>query len=502
MSSTIYKIDLTFCGGICYQYSFRSQESGVRSQESGVRSQESSERRLNPMTKTKTIYVCQSCGFQSPKWLGKCPNCGEWNSLTEEQIALEPATRREPAGPSTGESPRPITDISVDGKERLECGIGEFDRVLGGGIVLGSVILIGGDPGIGKSTLVLQVLDGLARHGSRVLYVSGEESAKQTKMRAERLGVEAADLFVLCETALDQILESIRQTGPGAVAIDSIQTVFAPDLQSAPGSISQVRETSNRIIGTAKAMGLPVLLIGHVTKEGSIAGPRVLEHMVDTVLYFEGDAGHAYRILRAVKNRFGSTNEIGVFEMKDRGLEEVQSPSEIFLAERPAQASGSVVVPSMEGTRPVLVELQGLVTKSFLAVPRRTTIGVDYHRLAILVAVLEKKVGLNLFDQDIFLNVAGGIKVSEPAVDLGMVAAIMSSFVDRPVAEGTVLFGEVGLTGEVRAVAQAESRIREAAKMGFERCILPKANKDRIKPLPDVELIGVRSVQEARKILF
>jgi DNA repair protein RadA/Sms len=454
------------------------------------------------MVKSKTIYVCQSCGFQSPRWLGKCPNCGEWNSLTEERIVPEPSVKRESPGISTGEPPRPITDISVDGKERLQCGIGEFDRVVGGGIVLGSVILIGGDPGIGKSTLVLQVLDGLARLGRKVLYVSGEESARQTKMRAERLGVEASDLLVLCETALDQILESIRQTGPSAVAIDSVQTVFAADLQSAPGSISQVRETSNRIIATAKSMGLPVLLIGHVTKEGSIAGPRVLEHMVDTVLYFEGDAGHAYRVLRAVKNRFGSTNEIGVFEMKDRGLEEVKSPSEIFLAERPARASGSVVVPSMEGTRPVLVELQGLVTKSFLAVPRRTTIGVDYHRLGILVAVLEKKVGLNLFDQDIFLNVAGGIKVGEPAVDLGMVVAIMSSFLDRPVAEKTVLFGEVGLTGEVRAVGQAESRIRESAKMGFERCVLPRVNLERIKGPRDMELIGVGSVGEAQKALF
>jgi len=454
------------------------------------------------MVKSKSIYVCQSCGFQSPRWLGKCPNCGEWNSLTEERIVPEAAAKRESPGLSTGEPPRPITDISVDGKERLQCGIGEFDRVVGGGIVLGSVVLIGGDPGIGKSTLVLQVLDGLARQGRKVLYVSGEESARQTKMRAERLGVEASDLLVLCETALDQILESIRQAGPSAVVIDSVQTVFAPDLQSAPGSISQVRETSNRIIAAAKSMGLPVLLIGHVTKEGSIAGPRVLEHMVDTVLYFEGDAGHAYRVLRAVKNRFGSTNEIGVFEMKDRGLEEVKSPSEIFLAERPAQASGSVVVPSMEGTRPVLVELQGLVTKSFLAVPRRTTIGVDYHRLGILVAVLEKKVGLNLFDQDIFLNVAGGIKVGEPAVDLGMAVAIVSSFLDRPVAEKTVLFGEVGLTGEVRAVSQTESRIRESAKMGFERCVLPRVNLERIKMPKHIELIGVGSVEEAQKALF
>jgi len=454
------------------------------------------------MAKSKTFYVCQSCGFQSLKWLGKCSNCGEWNSLIEEQVSDEPELGRESGRLGSGEAPCPITDIRVDERERLRCGIKEFDRVVGGGIVSGSVILVGGDPGIGKSTLVLQVLNGLASQGLKALYVSGAEAAKQTKMRAERLGVETADLLVLCETSLDSILQNIRQTDPRVVAVDSIQTLFAPDLQSAPGSISQVRETSNRIIYTAKSTSLPVLLIGHVTKDGAIAGPRVLEHMVDTVLYFEGDAGHPYRILRAVKNRFGSTNEIGVFEMKDSGLEEVCSPSEIFLAERPSHASGSVVVPSMEGTRPVLVELQGLVTKSFLAVPRRTTMGVDYHRVAILVAVLEKKVGLNLADQDIFINVAGGLRVNEPAVDLGMVAALVSSFLDKPVEEKTVLFGEVGLTGEVRATAQSEPRIRESAKMGFRRCLLPKANLERIGPMEPMELIGVGSVEEAMKALF
>jgi DNA repair protein RadA/Sms len=454
------------------------------------------------MAKNKTFYACQSCGFHSPKWLGKCPNCGEWESLTEERITEEPPAKRASASLGAGESPRPITDIQLNGKDRLQCGIDEFDRVLGGGIVGGSVILIGGDPGIGKSTLLLQVLDGIASQGQKVLYVSGEESAKQTKMRADRLGIHASDLLVLCETSVDGVLENIRETEPRVVVIDSIQAVFSPDLQSAAGSISQVRETSNRIIYTAKSTALPVLLIGHVTKDGAIAGPRVLEHMVDTVLYFEGDTGHSYRILRAVKNRFGSTNEIGVFEMRDAGLEAVSSPSEIFLAERPSNASGSVVVPSVEGTRPVLVELQGLVTKSFLAMPRRTTTGVDYHRVAILVAVLEKKVGLNLFDQDIFLNVAGGIRVTEPGADLGVVAAIVSSFQDRPVAEKMVLFGEVGLGGEVRAVAQPESRVKESAKMGFKRCLLPKANLERIKPDKEMELVGVRSVEEMMKVLF
>ncbi len=454
------------------------------------------------MAKPKTLYICQSCGFQSLKWLGRCPNCEEWNSLAEERISDQPGARREWQVLGSGESPHPITDIQLNGKDRLLCGIEEFDRVLGGGIVLGSVILIGGDPGIGKSTLLLQVLNGLANQGLKVLYVSGEESATQTKMRAERLGIRGRDLLVLCETSVDSVLQNIRETEPRVVVIDSIQTIFSPELQSAAGSISQVRETSNRIIHTAKSTALSVLLIGHVTKDGAIAGPRVLEHMVDTVLYFEGDTGHSYRILRAVKNRFGSTNEIGVFEMRDAGLEEVSSPSEIFLAERPSNASGSVVVPSVEGTRPVLVELQGLVTKSFLAMPRRTTTGVDYHRVAILVAVLEKKIGLNLFDQDIFLNVAGGIKVTEPGADLGMVAAIASSFRDRPVAERTVLFGEVGLGGEVRAVAQAESRVKESTKMGFSRCLLPKANLERIKPSKEMELVGVRSVAETMKILF
>jgi DNA repair protein RadA/Sms len=490
---------------ICYQY---ETESVVSPQGSAVgkitRIHDSWMRTAcnRVMTKTRTFYVCQSCGFQSLKWLGKCPNCGEWNSLTEEQILDGAVGGRESAGLGPGESPRSIAEIQIDSGERRQCGIEEFDRVLGGGIVSGSVILIGGDPGIGKSTLVLQVLNGLASQGLKVLYVSGEESLKQTKMRAERLSVESPHLLVLCETSLDRVLQNVQDTEPRIIAIDSIQTVFAPDLQSAPGSISQVRETSNRIIHMAKSSALPVLLIGHVTKDGAIAGPRILEHMVDTVLYFEGDGGHAYRILRAVKNRFGSTNEIGVFEMKDRGLEEVCSPSEIFLAERPSNASGSVVVPSLEGTRPVLVELQGLVTKSFLAVPRRTTMGVDYHRIAILVAVLEKKVGLNLADQDIFVNVAGGMKVNEPAADLGVIGAIASSLLDRPVSEKTVLFGEVGLTGEVRATARAESRLRESAKMGFNRCFLPRANLERIEPTKEMELIGVGSVEEAMRTLF
>ncbi|MBW2056630.1 MAG: DNA repair protein RadA [Deltaproteobacteria bacterium] len=454
------------------------------------------------MSKAKTLYVCQSCGFQSPKWLGRCPDCGEWNTLTEEQILDQTSPMRRPADLGSGQPPLPISQIRPEGGERLRCGIEEFDRVLGGGIVSGSVVLIGGDPGIGKSTLVLQVLHGLAMQDLRALYVSGEESVRQTKMRADRLDVRGAGLLVMCETSLDRVIQEIGRTRPQVLALDSIQTVWTSDVQSPPGSISQVRESSNRIIGIAKSSALPVLLIGHVTKDGAIAGPRVLEHMVDTVLYFEGDRGHPYRILRAVKNRFGSTNEIGVFEMKESGLEQIRSPSEIFLAERPSGASGSVVVPSMEGTRPVLVELQALVTRSPLAVPRRTTMGVDYHRVAILVAVLEKKAGLTLFDQDIFLNVAGGVRAAEPAVDLGLVASIASSFLDSPVEDGTVLFGEVGLTGEVRAVGHWESRLRESAKLGFTRAVVPKATLERIRNMEGMELVGVESVRDLMGLLF
>ena len=454
------------------------------------------------MAKVKTQFVCQSCGYRSPKWLGKCPECATWNSLVEEQVVEMPETKRQGWGLSADYPPKPITEIEAEEGGRLKTRIEEFDRVLGGGIVAGSIILIGGDPGIGKSTLLLQVSDRLSREELKVLYVSGEESPGQTRIRGERLGIHAANLLVLSETSLDKILNELQKLKPAVLVIDSIQAVFTSELQSAPGSISQVRESSARLMQLAKGTGIPIFLIGHVTKEGSIAGPRVVEHMVDTVLYFEGGASHPYRILRAVKNRFGPTNEIGVFEMKESGLEEVLSPSEIFLSERPENVSGSVVVPSMEGTRPILVEIQALVTSSSLAIPRRTAIGVDYNRLALLVAVLEKKMGLKLYNQDIFLNVAGGIKVDEPAMDLGITTSVASSFLDKPVHPKIVVFGEVGLTGEVRGISQAEVRVREAVRLGFEQCVLPKTNRERMKKGDSVQLRGVDSLREVIKLLF
>ena len=454
------------------------------------------------MGKVKTQFVCQSCGYRSPKWLGKCPDCATWNSLVEEQLVEIPETKTRGWGISADQPPRPITEIEGEERDRLKTRIEEFDRVLGGGIVAGSMVLIGGDPGIGKSTLLLQVSDRLSREGLKVLYASGEESPRQTKIRGERLGIHASNLLVLAETSLEEILKDIQKLKPAVLIIDSIQAVFTSELQSAPGSISQVRESSARLMQLAKGTGIPIFLIGHVTKEGSIAGPRVVEHMVDTVLYFEGGANHPYRILRAVKNRFGPTNEIGVFEMKESGLEEVLSPSEIFLSERPENVSGSVVVPSMEGTRPILVEIQALVTSSSLSIPRRTAIGVDYNRVALLVAVLEKKIGLKLYNQDIFLNVAGGIRADEPAMDLGITISMGSSYLDKPVHPKTIVFGEVGLAGEVRGISQAELRVRESVKLGFDRCILPKTNRERMKRGYSIQLEGVESLRDVMKLLF
>jgi DNA repair protein RadA/Sms len=454
------------------------------------------------MAKVKTHFVCQSCGYRSAKWLGRCPDCATWNSLVEEQLVETPEAKGRGWGLSADQPPMPITEIEAQEGERLKTRIEEFDRVLGGGIVAGSIVLIGGDPGIGKSTLLLQVSDRLSREGLKVLYVSGEESPRQTKIRGERLGIRGANVLVLSETSLEKILNDITKHNPAVLVIDSIQAVFTSELQSPPGSISQVRDSSARLMQLAKGTGIPIFLIGHVTKEGAIAGPRVVEHMVDTVLYFEGGANHPYRILRAVKNRFGPTNEIGVFEMKDAGLEEVLSPSEMFLSERPVNVSGSVVVPSMEGTRPILVEIQALVTSSSLAVPRRTAMGVDYNRLSLLVAVLEKKMGLKLYNQDIFLNVVGGIKVDEPATDLGITTSVVSSFLDKPVDPRTVVLGEVGLTGEVRGISQPELRVRESVKLGFHRCILPKTNRERMKGDDSIKLEGVESLGEVVRLLF
>ncbi|MDM8515922.1 DNA repair protein RadA [Desulfobacterales bacterium HSG16] len=456
------------------------------------------------MTKksSKTIFSCQTCGHQTPKWLGRCPDCGKWDSFAEEVKDSSASGKSGLHITQSKAKPVPIDSVSIEDEERIYTGISEFDRVLGGGIVAGSLILIGGDPGIGKSTLMLQALYGLARKKHKVLYVSGEESIRQIRLRSRRLQTVASELFVVSEVNLDAIVLMIESEKPDVLVIDSIQTMYNGELTSAPGSVSQVRESAMRLMLMAKRTGIPSFLVGHVTKEGAIAGPRLLEHMVDTVLYFEGDRSHVFRILRAVKNRFGSTNEIGVFEMKEQGLEEVKNPSAVFLSERPCEAPGSVVAASMEGTRPILVELQALASKTNLGTPRRTILGLDHNRVALLAAVMEKKLGMHLMGHDIFMNVAGGVKVDEPAVDLAIVAAVASSFVDKPVPEGNVVLGEVGLTGEVRAIGHADIRVAEIKKMGFKRCIVPHSNLTRMSSISDIELVGVSNVAEAAAALF
>ncbi len=454
------------------------------------------------MTKAKTHFVCQACGYQAPKWLGRCPGCQEWNTFVEERVIEEKVPERDLLGFEAEAVPTSITEIVGEERGRFQIGIEEFDRVLGGGIVFGSVILVGGDPGIGKSTLLLQVMNRLASKGKKVLYISGEESLQQTKMRADRLGISSEHLFVVAETSLEKILQDIQTLRPSTAVVDSIQTIYSSELPSTPGSISQVREASSRLLYLAKHLSVPIFLVGHVTKEGFIAGPKVLEHMVDTVLYIEGEATHAFRILRAVKNRFGSTNEIGVFEMKDSGMVEVVSPSEFFLSERTRAISGSVVMPSMEGSRPILIELQALVVPTSFGIPRRTAQGVDANRVSLLVAVMEKRLGIHLNNQDIFLNIAGGMRVEEPAGDLGVVASIASNFRDKVIDPEMVVFGEVGLGGEVRGVSQPEVRVKEAARLGFKRCLLPKQNEQKVRAGKGMELIGIDSVQEVMKILF
>jgi len=446
--------------------------------------------------KKQTQFICQKCGYCSPKWLGKCPDCGGWNTFVEEIIS-----EKEFSVPQTSVEPISITEVNTVKLFRLKTGLSEFDRVLGGGLVPGAVILIGGAPGIGKSTLALQILANLAKEGLITLYVSGEESASQIKLRAERLNINYSYLYLLTENSLEHILKAIKKIEAKILVIDSIQTMFSHNLTSAPGSISQIREVTGHLVRLAKSDEITIIIIGHVTKEGAIAGPRLLEHMVDTVLYFEGEKGHPYRMLRAVKNRFGSTNEIGVFEMREKGLEEVKNPSELFLTERSFNTPGSVVVPILEGTRPILVEFQALVTPSFLAMPRRTCLGIDPYRLSLLVAILEKKLGLNLSQQDIFFNVVGGIKVDEPAADLGILTAIASSFLNKVIAPELVFLGEVGLTGEVRAITQPEIRLIEAKKLGFKKCFLPKTNLKHLKNLP-IEIIGISQLEEAFNILF
>jgi len=455
------------------------------------------------MSKAKTVFICQQCGYQAPKWLGRCPDCQGWGTLVEEVIGEEAPEGDARQRWGTEESPRAIGEVAEEEEgARLVTRLEEFNRVLGGGIVAGSVVLLGGDPGIGKSTLIFQCLHGLAAQGRRCLYISAEESLRQTKLRAKRLGAVSPELFVAAETSLERIIQGVEEIQPQVLVVDSIQSIYTAQLGSAPGSISQVRETSGRLTYLAKGLGVATFLIGHVTKDGAIAGPRVLEHIVDTVLYMERSADSPFRILRAVKNRFGSTNEIGVFEMKEEGLAEVANPSEIFLAERPEGTSGSAVMASMEGTRPILVEVQALVAPTAFAVPKRMATGVDYNRLSLLVAVMEKKVGMNLSHQDIFVNVAGGLRIEEPAVDLGVVVAVASSHLDHVVPPSTVVFGEVGLAGEVRGVSFGEQRVKESARLGFERCILPRSSARGIKPTKGMELIGARDLQEVWGHLF
>ncbi len=450
----------------------------------------------------KTIFVCQGCGYQAPKWMGKCPDCGQWNTLVEELPHAAPTLSSRQAGSGLPARPIPIDSVEIEHLTRLATGIQEFDRVLGGGLVPGSLILIGGDPGIGKSTLMLQVLHRLASNDHKALYVSGEESVQQIKLRSSRLETLSHGLWVVSEIGLESIGAMVDEMLPDVIVVDSIQTVFTPQLTSAPGSVSQVREATMTLLLLAKRTGIPIFVVGHVTKDGAIAGPRLLEHMVDTVLYFEGGQNNVFRILRAVKNRFGSTNEIGVFEMKDKGLCEVANPSSVFLTEHPCVVPGSVVTSTMEGSRPILAEIQGLVTRSSLGTPRRTVLGVDYNRVCLLAAVMEKKLGLQLMNQDIFVNVAGGVRVAEPAVDLGIVSALASSFFDKPVQHRTVVFGEIGLTGEIRGISQVEPRVHEAQKMGFERCLLPLDNLKHHKKPASMDLVGIRTVTEMADLLF
>jgi DNA repair protein RadA/Sms len=434
--------------------------------------------------------------------MGKCPDCGTWDSFVEERpvAGSKAGGNRSISGPQPG--PVPIDSIELDTELRLHTEIREFDRVLGGGLVPGTLILIGGDPGIGKSTLMLQALHGLGSQGHKVLYVSGEESIRQIRLRSKRLNTVSPNILVVSEVEVETILSMIETTQPAVIVIDSIQTMFNGDLTSAPGSVSQVRESTVRLMMMAKRSGIPTFLVGHVTKDGAIAGPKLLEHMVDTVLYFEGDSNHIFRILRAVKNRFGSTNEIGVFEMKDNGLDEVANPSAVFLSERPAGAPGSVVTASMEGTRPILVELQSLASATNFGTPRRTILGLDSNRVALLAAVMEKKLGMHLMGYDIFMNVAGGVKVVEPAVDVAIVAAVASSFLDKPIADGAVVLGEVGLTGEVRAIGQVDTRLLESRKMGFTRCLVPASNLKRLPENKAREITGVKTVSEVVENLF
>ena len=452
--------------------------------------------------KKSTVFFCQECGYESSKWMGQCPGCKAWNSFVEETVSSNiVSTGNKKTSTVSSKEPAVLSSVSLTKEDRIQIGIEELDRVLGGGIVPGSLSLVGGDPGIGKSTLLLQVCQRLAAQGRKVLYISGEESLKQIKIRAMRIGEFTDSLLLLCETNLGVIEETIRKVSPEVVIIDSIQTMYNENVGAAPGSVSQVRESTGVFLQIAKGLGVSIFIVGHVTKEGTVAGPRVLEHMVDTVLYFEGDRHASYRILRGVKNRFGSTNEIGVFEMRQEGLVEVKNPSEFMLSGKPEGASGSVVACSMEGTRPVLIEIQALVCQSNFGIPRRQATGTDFNRLNLLMAVLEKRVGLQVSGCDAYVNIAGGMRLQEPALDLGLVMAIVSIYKNRAIDDKTVVFGEVGLSGEVRAVSMTEQRIQEARKLGFTRCIVPKSSMEGLSVIEGIKITGVATVRDAIELI-
>ena len=454
------------------------------------------------MAKLKQVYICQECGYESGKWMGKCPSCNEWGSLVEEVVEAKKPSLTVPSSRGAASSaPVKLRDVKIENETRTTTGMKELDRVLGGGIVKGSLILVGGDPGIGKSTLLLQICEELGNQNRQVLYISGEESVAQIKMRGERLNVHTENLNLLAETNMSFIEAHIKNTKPDLVILDSIQTVYCDDITSAPGSVSQVREATHKLMNLGKGYGITIMIVGHVTKEGALAGPRVLEHMVDTVLYFEGERHASFRILRAVKNRFGSTNEIGVFEMQDVGLKEVLNPSEIMLAGRPMDVAGSLVSCSLEGTRPMLIEVQALASFTSFGMPRRTATGIDYNRMVILIAVLEKRAGLDMGNYDVYVNLAGGMRINEPSLDLAAALAIASSFRNTPIDPHTVVFGEVGLTGEIRGVAMAEKRVVEAAKLGFKTCIMPKANVEKLPFIKGIKVIGVSHIGEPLEVI-
>lgn len=451
------------------------------------------------MAKIKTKYVCQSCGYENPKWLGKCPECMKWNTFVEEiEDKSSKSNHRETfVIDKSSQKPVNINSITIKHEERFSSGINELNRVLGGGIVRGSLVLVGGDPGIGKSTLLLQVSESVAQSGKKVLYISGEESESQIKMRAERLNAKSENLFIMAENNLNMIEHNLEGFDPDLIILDSIQTVFTPDIASAPGTVSQIKEGTSRFMRISKKMGISTFVVGHVTKEGSLAGPKIMEHMVDTVLYFEGERYNTYRLIRAVKNRFGSTNELGVFEMSEKGLQELENPSKALISEKPENASGSVIVSTVEGTRPMLLELQALVSPTSFGIPRRTATGIDFNRVNLLLAVLEKRAGMQIQNQDVYLNIVGGIKINEPSMDLGVILAVASGFRNIPISGEVAVTGEVGLTGEIRGVSYIEKRISECRKLGFKKIIIPKSNYEAVKDVKGIEIWPVENVRQA-----